>query len=59
MYPDSGYKRAHAQSVCTRPFPPRREGLGDEARTVFNSVSYKPLSYKHLHTILFNSAKLW
>ena len=20
MYPDSGYKRAHAQSVCTRPF---------------------------------------
>ena len=31
MYPDSGYKLAHAQSVCTRPFSPRREGLGDEA----------------------------
>ena len=23
--------RAHAQSVCTRPFLPRREGPGDEA----------------------------
>ena len=31
MYPDSGYKLAHAQSVCTRPFSPRREGPGDEA----------------------------
>ena len=28
MYPNSGYKRTHAQSVCTRPFLPRREGLG-------------------------------
>ena len=32
MYPDSRYKLAHAQSVCTRPFSPRREGPGDEAK---------------------------
>ena len=32
MYPDSGYKLAHAQSVCTRPFSPRWEGPGDEAK---------------------------
>ena len=32
MYPDSGYKLAHAQSVCTRPFSPRWERPGDEAR---------------------------
>ena len=31
MYPDIGYKLAHAQSVCTGPFFPRREGPGDEA----------------------------
>ena len=31
MYPDYGYKLAHAQSVCTRPSSPRREGPGDEA----------------------------
>ena len=31
MYPDSGYKLAHAQSVCTGPFFPRWEGPGDEA----------------------------
>ena len=31
MYPDSGYKTTHAQSVCTRPFS-RGEGPGDEAR---------------------------
>ena len=30
MYPDSGYKTTHAQSVCTRPFS-RGEGPGDEA----------------------------
>ena len=28
MYPDSGYKRAHAQSVCTRPFSRVGRGLG-------------------------------
>ena len=33
MYPDSGYKMTHAQSVCTRPFS-RGEGPGDEARFV-------------------------
>ena len=33
MYPDSGYKTTHAQSVCTRPFS-RGEGPGDEARSV-------------------------
>ena len=33
MYPDSRYNGAHAQSVCTRPFSPRWEGPGDEART--------------------------
>ena len=32
MYPDSGYKTTHAQSVCTRPFS-RGEGPGDEAST--------------------------
>ena len=26
------YKLAHAQSVCTRPISPRREGPGDEAK---------------------------
>ena len=31
MYPDSGYKLAHAQSVCTRPFSPCWEWPGDEA----------------------------
>ena len=31
MYPDFGYKWAHAQSVCTRPFLPCREGPGDKA----------------------------
>ena len=30
MYPDSGYKTTHAQSVCTGPFS-RGEGPGDEA----------------------------
>ena len=33
MYPDSGYKTTHAQSVCTRPFS-RGEGPGDEAKLV-------------------------
>ena len=33
MYPDSGYKTTHAQSVCTRPFS-RGEGPGDEARSI-------------------------
>ena len=33
MYPDSGYKTTHAQSVCTRPFS-RGEGPGDEATAV-------------------------
>ena len=35
MYPDSGYKRAHAQSMCKALLPRRegpREGPGDEAR---------------------------
>jgi hypothetical protein len=31
MYPDSGYKLAHAQLVCTRPFSLHWEGPGDEA----------------------------
>ena len=43
MYPDSGYKLAHAQSVCTRPFSPRWEGPGDEARVV-QSASASQLS---------------
>ena len=33
MYPDSGYKTTHAQSVCTRPFS-RGEGPGDEAISI-------------------------
>ena len=32
MYPDSGYKRAHAQSVCTRPFSRVGRGLGTRLR---------------------------
>ena len=41
MYPDSGYKLAHAQSVCTRPFSPRWEGPGDEAILWYtNAKSY-------------------
>ena len=35
MYPDSGYKTTHAQSVCTRPFS-RGEGPGDEAKRVYS-----------------------
>ena len=31
MYPDSGYKLAHEQLVCTRPYSPHREEPGDEA----------------------------
>ena len=38
MYPDSGYKMTHAQSVCTRPFS-RGEGPGDEA-TVHPASNY-------------------
>ena len=38
MYPDSGYKTTHAQSVCTRPFS-RGEGPGDEASTVTLNTS--------------------
>ena len=33
MYPDSGYKTTHAQSVCTGPFS-RGEGPGDEANMI-------------------------
>ena len=36
MYPDAGYKLAHAQSVCTRPFSPHWEGAGDEAYLSIN-----------------------
>ena len=32
MYPDAGYKRAHAQSVCTRPFFRVGRGLGTRLR---------------------------
>ena len=39
MYPDSGYKTTHAQSVCTRPFS-RGEGPGDEARFCILSVGH-------------------
>ena len=38
---DSGYKLAHTQSVCTRPFFPRRERPGDEAR--FNIVTWSSM----------------
>ena len=44
MYPDSGYKTTHAQSVCTRPFS-RGEGPGDEAmcgRNVASTVILAP-----------------
>ena len=34
MYPDSGYKTTHAQSVCTGPFS-RGEGPGDEANVIY------------------------
>ena len=37
MYPDSGYKRAHAQSVCTRPFSRVGRGLGTRlSRTIIS-----------------------
>ena len=39
MYPDSGYKTTHAQSVCTRPFS-RGEGPGDEASVMFGCLSH-------------------
>ena len=38
MYPDSGYKTTHAQSVCTGPFS-RGEGPGDEATCYSKSKS--------------------
>ena len=36
MYPDSGYKRAHAQSVCTRPFSRIERGLGTRLGEIRN-----------------------
>ena len=39
MYPDSGYKTTHAQSVCTWPFS-RGEGPGDEATPDLSPVSF-------------------
>ncbi len=38
MYPDSGYKRAHAQSVCTRPFSRVGRGLGTRLLSIQISV---------------------
>ena len=38
MYPDSGYKTTHAQSVCTRPFS-RGEGPGDEASRLHTAAT--------------------
>ena len=45
MYPDSGYKTTHAQSVCTRPFS-RGEGPGDEASTMgaLHCISLGPVN---------------
>ena len=42
MYPDSGYKMTHAQSVCTRPFS-RGEGPGDEAKSEPTLIRYTPV----------------
>ena len=44
MYPDSGYKMTHAQSVCTGPFS-RGEGSGDEAKYIL----YSTVSLEHVH----------
>ena len=42
MYPDSGYKRVHAQSVCTRPFLlPSKKGLGTRL-TLAKPVQIEP-----------------
>ena len=47
MYPDSGYKLAHAQSVCTRPFSPRWEP-GDETSTYPETLcSLQNACYSH------------
>ena len=50
MYPDSGYKTTHAQSVCTRPFS-RGEGPGDEAKVAsfpaFQCCTLKSFSVQH------------
>ena len=43
MYPDSGYKLAHAQSVCTRPFSPHWEGPGDEANSSYDTINKRML----------------
>ena len=40
MYPDSRYKLAHAQLVCTRPFSPGREGPGDEANNIVHILNF-------------------
>ena len=46
MYPDSGYKTTHAQSVCTRPFS-RGEGPGDEAMSE-QALGWLPLDWDWL-----------
>ena len=54
MYPDSGYKTTHAQSVCTRPFS-RGEGPGDEASTVFDHSHTHIIIYAHAHACGYHS----
>ena len=39
MYPDSGYKRAHVQSVCTRPFSRVGRGLGTRLNVPLDLVA--------------------
>ena len=45
MYPDSGYKRAHAQSVCTRPFSRAGRGLG--TRLCMQYTVHACMQYMH------------
>ena len=54
MYPDSGYKRAHAQSVCTRPFSRVRVGRGLGTRLVITMVTKRPCNTLILHKVQSN-----
>ena len=52
MYPEAGYKRAHAQSVCTRPFSRVGRGLGTRLR---DTVPLKELCH-HISVFLVTEA---
>ena len=53
MYPDSGYKRTNAQSVCIRPFSRVGRGLGTRLGVYITMPNMSVLSeLVYLHTLL-------